>query len=62
MRARKEERNQAMLEDRKKGMYIKDIAEKYGLCFTRTRTILINQARSIRIMRSISAISVRCPS
>jgi len=45
MRARKEERNQAMLEDRKNGMYIKDIAEKYGLCFTRTRTILINQAR-----------------
>lgn len=45
MRARKEERNQAMLADRKNGMYIKDIAKKYGLCFTRTRTILINQAR-----------------
>lgn len=45
MRARKEERNQAMLEDRHKGMYIHDIAEKYGLSFTRTRTILINQAR-----------------
>lgn len=45
MRARKEERNQAMLEDRKNGMYIKDIAKKYGLCSTRTRTILINQAK-----------------
>lgn len=45
MRARKEERNQAMLEDRKNGMMVKDIAKKYGLCQGRTTTILQNQAR-----------------
>ena len=45
MRARKEERNQAMLKDRKAGMYIKDVAKKYGLSYTRTQTILVNQER-----------------
>ncbi len=45
MRARKEERNQAMLADRKKGMMVKDIAKKYGLCQSRTTVILQNQAR-----------------
>ena len=45
MRARKEERNQAMLKDRKAGMYIYEVAKKYGLSYARTRTILINQER-----------------
>lgn len=45
MRHRKEERNQKMLEDRKKGMYIKDVAQKYGLSQARTWTILHNQER-----------------
>lgn len=45
MRARKEERNQKMLKDRKAGMYIKDVAKKYGLCYARAWTILHNQER-----------------
>lgn len=43
MRARKDERNHAILEDRRKGMFIKDIAKKYGLCYARTWTILQEQ-------------------
>lgn len=45
MRVRKDERNQKMLEDRKSGMFIKDVAKKYGLCYTRTRTVLLNQEK-----------------
>ena len=45
MRARKEERNQKMLEDRKAGMKIKDIMQKYGLSQGRTSKILTNQER-----------------
>lgn len=43
MRARKDERNHAILEDRRNGMFIKDIAKKYGLCYKRTWTILQEQ-------------------
>lgn len=45
MRARKEERNQAMWQDWKSGMMMKDIAKKYNLCTARTCTILHNQDR-----------------
>ena len=45
MRARKEERNQKMLEDSKRGMTQVEIGRKYGLCQSRVSTILINQKR-----------------
>ena len=45
MRARKEQRNQMMLADRQRGMMVKDIAKKYGVCQGRASTILMNQQR-----------------
>ena len=45
MRARKEQRNQKMLEDRKAGMSQQEICRKYGLCQSRVSTILANQRR-----------------
>jgi hypothetical protein len=45
MRARKEERNQAMLLDSIGGMTEVEIGRKYGLCQSRVSTILINQRR-----------------
>lgn len=45
MRARKEQRNQKMLEDRERGMMVKDIAKKYGVCGSRATKILQNQRR-----------------
>ena len=45
MNPRKEERNRQMLADRRAGMMIKEIAKKYGLCYSRAFYILRNQER-----------------
>jgi len=45
MNPRKEERNKAMLADRKNGMSLKDLREKYGLSFGRISLVLQNQER-----------------
>lgn len=45
MRARKEERNQAMLVDSIGGMTEVEIGKKYGLSQSRVSTILINQRK-----------------
>ena len=45
MRARKEERNHKILEDRKNGMYFRELAEKYGISKARARNICLNQMK-----------------
>ena len=45
MRARKEERNQRMLEDKHAGVPLIEIAGKYNLSYSRTTMVLRNQER-----------------
>jgi len=45
MRARNEERNKQVLEDRRAGLSYNEIARKYGLSKARARTIIFNQQR-----------------